>query len=63
MVLVSKLHVFTFVDIFYWFSQSCVLLELTNAQHQLSTHIDTTEHEEREVCAEYRKEDTVIFIT
>ena len=41
-----------FVDILYLFSQICVLLELTNAQQQL-----------REVCAEYRKGDTVIFIT
>ena len=37
---------------FRFVSHGYVLLELTNAQHQLSTYIDTTEHEEREASNE-----------
>ena len=47
-----NVHVFTFVDIFYSFYHSCVLVEPTAAQHQLSAHTGTLEHEEREASNE-----------
>ena len=55
---------------FHWFlmcfrfvSHGYDLVELTKAQHQLSTYTDTIEHEEREAGNEDRKEFNVFLVS